>query len=180
MAPLGRNWPFVRNILLPKANLVMTLLISEPDLAKTLRYNYIFRGLSRDVVAGIAALADIRGYRGGDIIVRQHERNSDLIIILEGTARIKSMEEETIAEFGPGSIVGEIALIDDEPRSATVTAVGDVRAAVIPSSQLHAVMDMDPEVGKVIMTNIARVLCRRMRSMNANQASHAPRHKHVR
>jgi CRP-like cAMP-binding protein len=163
-----------------ESNLAMTLLITEPELAKTLRYNYIFRGLSRDVIAGIAALADIRKYRGGDVIVRQYEHNSDLIIILEGSARIKSIEDETIAEFGPGSIVGEIALIDDEPRSATVTAMGDVQAAVIPSSQLHAVMDMDPEVGKVIMTNIARVLCRRMRTMNAHQESHAPRHKHSR
>ena len=158
----------------------MTLLIPESDLAKTLRYNYIFRGLSRDVIAGIAALADIRGYRGGDVIVRQYDHNSDLIILLDGSARIKSVDGDTIAEFGPGSIVGEIALIDDEPRSATVTAIGDVRAAVIPSSQLHAVMDMDPEVGKVIMTNIARVLCRRMRTMNAHQASHTPRHTHVR
>jgi CRP-like cAMP-binding protein len=163
-----------------ESNLAMTLLITEPELAKTLRYNYIFRGLSRDVIAGIAALADIRKYRGGDVIVRQYEHNSDLIIILEGSARIKSIEDETIAEFGPGSIVGEIALIDDEPRSATVTAMGDVQAAVIPSSQLHAVMDMDPEVGKVIMTNIARVLCRRMRTMNAHQESHTPRHKHSR
>jgi CRP-like cAMP-binding protein len=99
---------------------------------------------------------------------------------LEGTARIKSIDEETIAEFGPGSIVGEIALIDDEPRSATVTAVGNLRAAIIPSKALHDVMNMDPEVGKVIMTNIARVLCRRMRTMNAHQDSHAPRHKHAR
>lgn len=158
----------------------MTLLIPESDLAKTLRYNYIFRGLSRDVIAGIAALADIRTYKGGDVIVRQYDTNSDLIIILDGSARIKSVDEETLAEFGPGSIVGEISLIDDEPRSATVTAVGEVRAAVIPSKQLHAVMDMDAEVGKVIMTNIARVLCRRMRSMNAHSTSHAPKHKHLR
>jgi len=158
----------------------MTLLITEPDLTKALRYNYIFRGLSRDVVAGIAALADIRTYRGGDAIVRQFDRNSDLVILLDGSARIKSIDDETIAEFGPGSVVGEISLVDDEPRSATVTAVGDVRAAVIPSDQLHAVMDMDPEVGKIIMTNIARVLCRRMRTMNSHQASHTPRHKHAR
>ena len=180
MAPNGHIWPSSSHILLPKRKLAMTLLISEPDLAKTLRYNYIFRGLSQDVIAGIAALADIRRYRGGDVIVRQYDRNSDLIIILEGSARIKSVDEDTIAEFGPGSVVGEISLVDDEPRSATVTAIGDVQAAVIPSSRLHAVMDMDPEVGKVIMTNIARVLCRRMRSMNSYQASHTPRHKHPR
>ena len=180
MALTGCIWTSSSYILLPKVIRAMTLLIPESDLAKTLRYNYIFRGLPKDVVAGIAALADIRGYRGGDVIVRQYDHNSDLIIILEGTARIKSNDEQTIAEFGPGSIVGEIALIDDEPRSATVTAVGDVKAAIISSKQLHAVMDMDPSVGKVIMTNIARVLCRRMRTMNAHQESHSLRHHHRR
>ncbi len=180
MAPNGHNWHSDRNILLPIVSRAMKLLIPESNLSQTLRYNYIFRGLSRDVIAGIAALADMRHYRGGDIIVRQYDRNSDLIILLEGSARIKSIDDETIAEFGPGSIVGEMALIDDEPRSATVTAIGDVRAAIIPSSQLRAVMDMDAEVGKTIMTNIARVLCRRMRSMNAQSVSHGPRHKHPR
>lgn len=161
--------------------MAMTLMLTEPDLARTLRYNYVFRGLSREVIAGIAALASMRSYQGGDVIVRQFEHNSDLIILLDGNARIKDLEGDTIAEFGPGSIVGEIALIDDEPRSATVTAVGTVHAAVIPSKALHDFMDMDPEVGKTIMTNIARVLCRRMRTMNAaHNTSHAPSHRRPR
>ncbi|MEA2553501.1 MAG: family transcriptional regulator, cyclic receptor protein [Fimbriimonadaceae bacterium] len=160
--------------------MTMTLPAFEPDLARTLRYNYIFRGLTREVVSGIAALASIRTYKGGDILVRQFERNSDLIIILEGTARIRSLDGDTIAEFGPGSIVGEIALIDDQPRSATVAAMHNVKAAIIPSKALHDYMDMDPSVGKIVMTNIARVLCRRMRSMNAQTSSHAPQHMHRR
>lgn len=158
----------------------MTLTLTEPNLARALRYNYVFRGLSQDVIAGIAALADVRTYLGGDVIVRQFDRNSDLIILLEGNARITGMDGETIAEFGPGSVIGEIALVDDEPRSATVTAMHEVKVAVIPSRALRAVMDMDPHIGKVVMTNIARVLCRRMRTMNANSESHAPRHKHLR
>lgn len=158
----------------------MTVLLSETDLPRTLRYNYVFRGLSRDVVAGIAALASTRHYRGGDIIVREFERNSDLIILLEGNARITSHSGDVVAEFGPGSVIGEIALIDEEPRSATVTAMHDVIVAVIPSKALNAFMDMDPQVGKVIMTNIARVLCRRMRTMNSHSEIHGPSHKHAR
>ena len=158
----------------------MTHLLIEPDLACVLRYNYIFRGLPSDVVAGIAALADTRNFRGGDIIVRQYEKDNSLLILLDGSARIKSIVGETIAEFGPGSIVGEMALIDDEPRSATVTAIGDVKVAIIPAKTLRAIMDMDPEVGKTIMTNIARVLCRRMRTMNAQSLSHAPSHRRLR
>lgn len=138
------------------------------DLAKTLSYNYVFRGLSKDVVAGFASLAAIKDYRGGDVLVRQFDRNTDLFVLLEGEARIKSFAGETIAEFGPGSIIGEISLIDEQPRSATVTAVGDVKAAVIPSEVIRGMMETDPATAVVIVTNICQVLCRRLRTMNVH------------
>ena len=115
------------------------------DLAKTLSYNYVFRGLPRDVVAGFAAIADVRSYLGGDVLVRQFDYNSDVMILLEGQARIKSFSGETIAEFGPGSIVGEISLIDEQPRSATVVAIGNVQAAVIPAKMFRGMLDADPK-----------------------------------
>jgi len=142
------------------------LLLEEDNLISALRNNYLFRGLTKDVVAGIAAMAERRHYRGGETLVRQFEHSHDLLIILEGSARIKSTTDEALAEFGPGSMIGEISLIDDQPRSATVIANGETEVAIIPQSAIQSFMQMDPEVSSVIMGNIARVLCRRMRSMN--------------
>jgi CRP-like cAMP-binding protein len=136
------------------------------DLAKTLAYNYVFRGLPREVVAGFAAISTVRTFLGGDVLVRQFDFNSDVMVILEGQARIKSFSGETLAEFGPGSIVGEISLIDEQPRSATVVAVGEVKAAVIPAEMFRGVMADDPKTAATILMNIAKVLCRRLRSMN--------------
>jgi CRP/FNR family cyclic AMP-dependent transcriptional regulator len=145
------------------------------ELTKALSYNYVFRGLPKEVVAGIAALAEIRQYLGGDTIVRQFERTTDMYVLLEGSARIKSYSGRTLAEFGPGSVIGEIALIDDEPRSATVVAAGPIRAAVISAQLIRGMMETDPRIANVLVTNICRVLCRRLRTMNAYCAEPVPR-----
>ena len=158
----------------------MTLLLEEPNLLRSLGYNYVFRGLSRQVVAGLAALASVRSYRGGDVMVREFEQATDLIVILEGSARITGFSGELLAEFGPGSIVGEIALVDEQPRSATVRAVGNVTAAILPRAALMDMMEADPEVGRVVMTNIAKVLCKRMRTMNAHTSSALENHASLR
>lgn len=136
------------------------------DLARQLSYNYIFRGLPKDVVAGIAIMATTRRYQGGDVIVRQFERGSDLFVLLEGTAKIKDYRGDAVAEFGPGSVIGEVALIDEESRSATVVAAGLVEVAVIPADVLIGLMDADAETRAVIMGNLSKVLCRRLRTTN--------------
>ena len=136
------------------------------ELAKQLSNNYIFRGLPREVVAGMAAVAAVRRYDGGTTLVRQFDNDSDLYIILEGGARIRDYHGETLAEFGPGSVIGEMALIDENTRSATVVATGPTIAAVIPASYLKGIMTDDPTVNAKIVTNISRVLCRRLRTSN--------------
>ncbi len=138
------------------------------ELAKTLSYNYLFRGLTWEVVNGFAALATVKDFMGGDVLVRQFDYNSDLLILLEGTARIKTFSGETIAEFGPGSMIGEISLIDEQPRSATVVAVGTVKAAVIPATVFRGYMDTDPRTAAVVLMNVCKVLCRRLRTMNVH------------
>lgn len=136
------------------------------ELARQLAYNYVFRGLPRKVVAGLAALAVERRFRGGDVIVRQFEQSDDLYVILEGSAKIRDFHGDEMTEFGPGSVVGEISLIDEQARSATVVAVGGTLCAVIPASMIRSMMDTDAETKATIMANLSRLLCRRLRSTN--------------
>lgn len=136
------------------------------DLAKTLSYNYVFRGLPERVVNGLAAMADVRKFRGGDTLIRQFDYQSDMIIVLEGEALIRSFSGELLSEVGPGSIVGEISLIDEQPRSATVVAKGDVVAALFHAPTLRGMMDTDPATAATIYGNLAKVLCRRLRAAN--------------
>jgi CRP-like cAMP-binding protein len=137
------------------------------ELSKTLSYNYVFRGVPSAVVSGIAALAEVRRFEGGDTVLRQFDKGRDLLIILDGAAVTRTFSGEVVAEFGPGSVLGEMALIDGEARCANVSAKGPLRAAVISADTILSMMDARPDVAGTIYSNIAKVLCRRLRSMNA-------------
>lgn len=142
------------------------LLQEDLELRKTLGRNYAFRGLPDSVISTIAGLAVKTPFKDRDVLVERFGPATDLFVILEGAACIKSSAGKTIAEFGPGSIVGEISLIDEQSRSATVIATADGIAAVIPIEALRGAIKMDPAIGLTIMTNIAHVLCIRLRHMN--------------
>lgn len=143
------------------------------ELAKTLAYNYVFRGVAREALMGLAATAEIRLYDGGEVIVRQFEVNDDLIVILSGAAVIRTFGGDTLAEFGPGSILGEMSLVDSQPRSATVVTRHATSVAVLNAEVLRGMMDDNAEVKAVIMANLSRVLSRRLRTMNDRFDEHS-------
>jgi CRP/FNR family cyclic AMP-dependent transcriptional regulator len=142
------------------------LLQEDLGLNKALARNFVFRGLPDSLLATVAGLALKRHYVPEEVIVKRFGKGTDLIIILEGTACIHASSGDIIAEFGPGSIIGEISLVDEQPRSATVMATSPVTAAVIPIDALRGAISMDPAVGLAIMRNIAAVLCLRLRHMD--------------
>jgi len=77
-----------------------------------------------------------------------------------------SFAGDSIARLGPGSVVGEIALIDDAPRSATVVSVGTSKSIAIPASEFRGLMAGDADLKATIMENLARILCARLRASN--------------
>lgn len=134
--------------------------------ADVVRSSYLLSGLTPDQQDKVLALAEEKGYDGGAQLVRQFAKDNDVLILIEGKARVNSFSGDLIAEPGAGSVIGEMSLIDDKPRSATVVAVGKVLAAVIPNAKLWALMDEDPAIGKQILLNLARILTERLRRAN--------------
>jgi CRP-like cAMP-binding protein len=121
------------------------------------------RGLSEEGVSKIAELADTKQFQGGDTIVRQFDKNSDLIIVLEGSAHIKTFNDELISEVGTGSLIGEISLVDEQPRSATIRSIGGTKVAIVPAAKLRTLIESDHEVAAAVYRNIAQTLCTRLR-----------------
>ncbi len=136
------------------------------NIADALRENYLFRDLSESQQDNVIQIAETRTFDGGDVMVRQFDKDCDLFIVLAGGARIKSFSGETLAEVGPGSVVGEVSLVDDQPRSATVVAVGPTSVAILPSGPLNELMSRDAQLKAQFVANIARVLCQRLRLAN--------------
>jgi CRP-like cAMP-binding protein len=134
--------------------------------ADIVRSSYLLSGLTPEQQEKVLALAEERGFDGGAQLVRQFAKDNDILILIEGKARVNSFSGDLIAEPGPGSVIGEMSLIDDKPRSATVVAVGKVLAAVIPNAKLWSLMEAEPAIGKQIILNLARILTERLRRAN--------------
>jgi CRP/FNR family cyclic AMP-dependent transcriptional regulator len=121
------------------------------------------RRLSEENVWKIAQLAEVKKFNGGDTIVRQFDKNSDLIIVLDGTAQINTFNDELISEVATGSIIGEISLVDEQPRSATIRSIHFTEVAIIPAAKLKRLLDEDTVIAAAVYRNIAQTLCTRLR-----------------
>lgn len=134
--------------------------------AEELRASYFFYGLSDTQLDAILTVTREVNYPGGATVVRQFEKSNDVLVVLSGSVKIKNFNGEDIAELGEGHVVGEVSLVDSAPRSATVVAAGNVRAAVITSDELHALMKKDVAMKAAIMETLAKLLCSRLRKMH--------------
>lgn len=102
-----------------------------------------------------------RVYRDGETIVRQGEMGDCMFVIQEGSVEV--LREEggrtyRLTELGPGEFFGEMALCEKEPRSATVRAVGEVRALTVDRRTFLRRVQEDPSLAfRVLKAMSARV-----------------------
>lgn len=134
----------------------------------SVRNNPFFDDMTDQQVDLLLSLAQDRNFEGGDTLVRQFDRNSDLMIVLMGRVSIKTFSGEKISELGPGGVFGEVSLVDEAPRSANVVAMGSGRMAVLPSQKLHDLLAADNDLRSLVMRNVARILCARLRAANVH------------
>ncbi len=100
-----------------------------------------FRRCSNRVLAKIDALVDEVSVEAGHVLVREGDPGRQSFIVLWGRAGV-TLRDEPIAVLGPGSFIGEMALLDLGPRSATVTALSPMRLLVIGPAAFSTLMDL--------------------------------------
>jgi CRP-like cAMP-binding protein len=135
-------------------------------LANAYSKNYLVNGLPASAIETIAKLATEERFFQSDVIIRQGSEGSDLYIILEGTVQIV-VGGETLNEIGPGAVFGEIALIDNQKRSADAVCRTNVTVAKFSAKVLREHMWANRDVGFVMLANLAKVLCSRLREASA-------------
>lgn len=104
---------------------------------------------------------DTQFFKAGSIIFREGDEAHELFVIKKGEVRIQ-LGNRTINELPAGSIFGEMALIDSEPRSATVIAVSDVELVPVSEKQFLFLVGQTPYFALKVM----RVLAQRLRATN--------------
>jgi len=91
-----------------------------------------------------------------------------MLLLLDGEVTIESIvvsrtEPITVTVLGPGSLIGEMGLLDGEPRSASCTAISTVRCAILSRDALNQLMQDDPSTAAKLMMAISLRLAVRMR-----------------
>ena len=115
----------------------------------------IFSGLPNDVIERIILTAEERKYQTGEIIMMEgEESNGEGYIIKSGSVKI-TIQWQKIAELHNGDIFGEIALLNEEERSASVEAISDIEVIVLTLDHLIDMINNDENnINKEVMRRI--------------------------
>ncbi|HEX7833362.1 MAG TPA: cyclic nucleotide-binding domain-containing protein [Thermoanaerobaculia bacterium] len=129
------------------------------------------RGLSAAEMKLLATFSTEERFREGSMIFREGERGDKLYIVLDGRVRISKfipgVGEEALTVLDRGDFFGEMALIDDKPRSADGKAhESDATVLSIDRATLNEILSMDPHASLQFLNLLCRMISRRLREIN--------------
>jgi CRP-like cAMP-binding protein len=130
------------------------------DLEQQLASVPLLAGLEPKVRKRLADVGKRRTYQPDEVIVREGTTGTALYIVLSGKARVER-DEKTIAELGPGSFFGELALIEEHPRSATVVASEETDCLLFVAWEFTSLLEEHPEIAVPIMRELIQRTHRR-------------------
>ncbi len=121
----------------------------------------LFKSIPGEDLTHIAAIAEQIDFPAGYSVFSEGEPGETMFLILSGTVDIRS-GDTVVASLGPKQCFGEMALLDAEPRSATVKATSELSALQIFHDDFTEMLAEKPEIAR----GIIKVLTRRLREAN--------------
>lgn len=140
----------------------MLLTIEKVAILKSIN---IFAETPDYVLASVAAIAEELDVLPSETLIREGEYGDCMYIIVDGQVKVHSAGR-TILTLGPGKSVGELAVLDPEPRSASVTALEETHLFRIERDAFDEVMADRPEIAR----GVIQALCQRLRMTTAAKA----------
>ena len=124
---------------------------------ETLRNVPLFEGLDEDELTRLADRFQERTFSEGSAVVEEGATGTSFFVIGEGNASV-SVGGELRASLGPGDYFGEMAILDDGVRSASVTAATDLRSYFLAPWEFRPFLEEHPEAALKLLTTLARRL----------------------
>lgn len=119
----------------------------------------LFAGCSKSELRELAKTADELDIREGTVLTREGRTGKEFFVLVDGTAQVTKSGKE-IAELKAGDWFGEIALITDSPRTATVTATSPVDVLVITDRRFRTVVETMPSIALKVLSCVGERLTR--------------------
>ena len=156
-----------------KSETTADLSVTTTDQSTHLVSHDTFSALPVEVLDLLRTHMSEQTYSGGEYLMRQGETGTSLVLLCDGIVEInlddKDGNRHFIARSGPGEVLGEMAMLTEEPRSANVVAEGDVRVLVLPADTFHKLAKEHPSITYVLTQLVATRLGGRTRDALADK-----------
>jgi CRP/FNR family cyclic AMP-dependent transcriptional regulator len=135
---------------------------SSPEVVELLSRVPVFATLEREDLQRIAMLAVPRRFEPGQVVFRKGDQSDTCYIVRSGHARAVREHPDgrtiTLATFGTGDIFGELAMFEDERRSATVEAIEQTSAVAVLGPDMRRLMSIHPQISMRLVIALGRRL----------------------
>lgn len=122
----------------------------------------IFEMLDDDSLRSLSRMATLRSVPRHTVVLHAGDRTDNIYFVLSGVLKVQVSDEEgrevILSMLGPGELFGEMGVLDDHPRSATVLAVESSEVVVIGQAEFKQCLAENPEVSLFIMRNLTKRL----------------------
>ena len=119
----------------------------------------LFAGCSKSELRELAKTADELDIREGTVLTREGRTGKEFFVLVDGTAQVTKGDKK-VAELKAGDWFGEIALLTDSPRTATVTATSPVDVLVITDRRFRTVVETMPSIALKVLSCVGERLAR--------------------
>ncbi len=147
------------------------------DLIESLGKTSLFENLSTASIGKLLEIAEIRNFARGSTIMVEGQTGSTLFIMLDGTVEVSKnlimngvmLETENASKFftrldaNSHAVFGEIGLLEDSKRTATVRAVTDCRVCEIKKDDFFKLAESEFEIGYRVLLNMSKIVSSRLR-----------------
>jgi len=123
----------------------------------------IFSDLSKRELQVLSAGAREREYKPGEALCRQGDSGAGLFVILDGKVRVSQQAdggERDLGTFEKDAVLGEMSLLDEQPRTATITASQPTRALLIPVWDFRGALREHPDISIKLLSVLSQRLRR--------------------
>jgi serine/threonine protein phosphatase PrpC/CRP-like cAMP-binding protein len=128
---------------------------------ETLARMPLFRPLTDRELLRVLQVTDVLPYRDGEVVIREGDRGEELYIVLSGQAQVLRGEAK-VATLSPGEHFGEMALIRNQPRSATVKAEGKIELIVLRRTDFFEILRKEHQLAVKLLWQFTGVLAERL------------------
>jgi PAS domain S-box-containing protein len=132
----------------------------------------LFDGLPPEGKTSLLRVSEQRSYRDGEAIIFEGEEGDTLFIVMSGAVQVEKAtldrRQEALVSLREGECFGELTLVDRQPRSATVRALGETGVCAFRRDALDRLFAQNPDIHYVVLGNLIKIMAGRLRRVDEN------------